>query len=153
MSGEGRYQHRGYAHSPPTGELSALRIPCYGSTVLIAAVEPLSDDVMPYEEAKCLSRRQKVPWQTARPDEKGLRSGLRGNRRRAIHDVLTRIDPNLTLTRTQCPAIVGNTANRKPYSHTVFANPCNGQQPLTALVAGAGVSGSSPLVGSRNRYR
>jgi len=42
------------------------------------------------------------------------------------------LDPSLTLTRVQCPAIVGNTGNRKPLSYTGFANSCNAEQPLTA---------------------
>ena len=44
---------------------------------------------------------------------------------------LTLVDPILTLTRTQYPAIVGNTENRKPCFYAGFANPCNSQQPLT----------------------
>ena len=45
--------------------------------------------------------------------------------------VQTPIDPSLTLTRTQYPAIVGNRGNRKPLSYAAFASPCNTQQPLT----------------------
>jgi hypothetical protein len=41
-------------------------------------------------------------------------------------------DPSLTLTRTQYPAIVGNTGNRKPLTYAEIASPCNAQQPLTA---------------------
>jgi hypothetical protein len=44
----------------------------------------------------------------------------------------TLLDPNLPLTRMQCPAILGNTENRKPFTYAGFANPCNAQQPLTA---------------------
>jgi hypothetical protein len=44
----------------------------------------------------------------------------------------TPIDPNLTLTRTQCPATVGKAGNRKPFVYAGYANPCNPQQPLTA---------------------
>jgi hypothetical protein len=36
------------------------------------------------------------------------------SQRRVIHGLLTPLDPSLTLTRTQYPAIVGNTGNRKP---------------------------------------
>src|SRR5215218_5989854 len=50
-----------------------------------------------------------------------------GNGRRSIHGLLTTLDPSLTLTRTQCPAIVGNAGNRKPFSYAGFANPCNAQ--------------------------
>ena len=41
-------------------------------------------------------------------------------------------DPNLTLTRTQCPAIASNRGNKKSPTYAEFANPCNPQQPLTA---------------------
>ena len=53
--------------------------------------------------------------------------------------LLTPIDPNLTLTRTQWPAIVSNTGNSKPLSYAGFANPL--QRSVTTdrtLVAGAG---------------
>ena len=55
-----------------------------------------------------------------------------GNGRRAIHGLLTTLDPSLTLTRTQYPAIVGNARTRKPFVYAGFANPCNAQQLLTA---------------------
>ena len=42
------------------------------------------------------------------------------------------LDPNLTLTRTQCPAILGKRGNRKPFTYAVYASPCKAQQPLTA---------------------
>src|SRR5215204_1607201 len=42
------------------------------------------------------------------------------------------LDPSLTLTRTQHPAIVGNAGNRKPFVYAVCANRCNARQPLTA---------------------
>ena len=51
---------------------------------------------------------------------------------RASDSALTPIDPNLTLTHTQCSAIVGNAGNRKPFVYAVSASPCNTQQPLTA---------------------
>src|SRR5829696_7091924 len=54
------------------------------------------------------------------------------NRRRVIHGVLITLDPNLTLTRTQYAAIVGNTGNRKPLTYAGFASSCIAQQPLTA---------------------
>jgi hypothetical protein len=38
---------------------------------------------------------------------------------------LTLVDPNLTLTRTQHLANVGNTENREPFTYAGFANPCN----------------------------
>jgi hypothetical protein len=46
--------------------------------------------------------------------------------------ILRPVDPNLTLTRMQYPAIVGKTENRKPFRYAGFANLCNLQQPLTA---------------------
>jgi hypothetical protein len=50
----------------------------------------------------------------------------------AAMPLLAPLDPNLTLTRTQCPAITSNTRNRKPIAYAGFANACNAQQPLTA---------------------
>jgi hypothetical protein len=50
----------------------------------------------------------------------------------AIYGLLTLVDPNLTLTRTQHTAIVSNLENRKPFTHARFASLCNPQQPLTA---------------------
>ena len=42
------------------------------------------------------------------------------------------LDPSLTLTRTQYPAIVGNAGNRKPFVYAGIANSRNAQQLLTA---------------------
>jgi hypothetical protein len=42
------------------------------------------------------------------------------------------LDPNLTLTQTQCSAIVGKRENKNPLRNAAIANPCNAQQPLTA---------------------
>ena len=55
-----------------------------------------------------------------------------GNGRRAIHGLLTTLDPSLTLTRAQHRAIVGKAENRKPVVYAGFASLCNAQQPLTA---------------------
>ena len=41
-------------------------------------------------------------------------------------------DPSLTLTRTQYPALVGNTENTRPFVYAGFASLCNTQQRLTA---------------------
>ena len=54
----------------------------------------IRDDVRPNGGAKSVARRQKTPRRTSRPDEKGLRSGLRRNRRRVIHGGLTPLDPS-----------------------------------------------------------
>jgi len=54
------------------------------------------------------------------------------SQRRVIHGLLTPLDPSLTLTRTQCSAIVGNTENRNPVVYAGSATYCNPQQPLTA---------------------
>jgi hypothetical protein len=45
---------------------------------------------------------------------------------------LTSLDPSLTLTRTQYPAIVSNTENGKPFIYAGFATLCNAQKRLTA---------------------
>src|SRR5215211_5446018 len=75
-----------------------------------------------------------------------------GNGRRAIRGLLTTLDPSLTLTRTQYPAIVSNRGNKEPLIYAGYATPCKPLQPSATtdrtLLAGAGVSGSSPLVGS-----
>ena len=42
------------------------------------------------------------------------------------------VDPSLTLTRTQHPAITGNRGNRIPLIYAEFANPCNAQKRPTA---------------------
>jgi hypothetical protein len=46
--------------------------------------------------------------------------------------ILRPVDPNLTLTRMQYPAIVGKAGNRNPFIYAGIASPCNTQQPLTA---------------------
>jgi hypothetical protein len=48
----------------------------------------------------------------------------------ALENVLREIESGVT--RTQYPAIVGNTGNHEPFAYAGFANPCNAQQPLTA---------------------
>ena len=50
----------------------------------------------------------------------------------AAMPLLTPPDPNLTLTRTQYPAILGKAGNTKPLIYAVSANLRNAQQPLTA---------------------
>ena len=54
------------------------------------------------------------------------------DRRRVIHEFPTPLDPSLTLTRTQYPAMVGKAGNRRPLTYAGFASQCNTQQPLTA---------------------
>ena|SRR5215217_1485149 len=44
---------------------------------------------------------------------------------------LDSIDPSLTLTRTQCPAIVSNRENRNPFTYARFASVCKPQQLLS----------------------
>ncbi|MDQ3863441.1 MAG: hypothetical protein M3317_08080, partial [Actinomycetota bacterium] len=53
----------------------------------------------------------------------GLGCGVRGK----IYGLPNPLDPNLTLTRTHYPAILGNTEQRKPVVYAGFANPCNAQ--------------------------
>jgi hypothetical protein len=43
-----------------------------------------------------------------------------------------KLDPSLTLTRTQYPATVSNAGKRKPFVYAGFATPCNAEQPVTA---------------------
>jgi hypothetical protein len=54
-----------------------------------------------------------------------------GNGRRAIHRLFT-LDPSLTLTRTQYPAIVSKRGKEESLIYAEFASPCNPQQLLTA---------------------
>ena len=54
------------------------------------------------------------------------------DRRRVIHEFPTPLDPSLTLTRTQYPAIVGKRGNNESLIYAGFARLCNAQQPLTA---------------------
>ena len=42
------------------------------------------------------------------------------------------LDPSLTLTRTQHPAILSNSETKKHLTYAGFANLCDAQQPLTA---------------------
>lgn len=64
------------------------------------------------------------------PREARQRVTRRGGRKGLLHSVLTFLDPNLTLTRTQYHAMVGNAENRKPLIYAVSATLCNLQQPL-----------------------
>ena len=63
-------------------------------------------------------------------DARGRDSNM--NLRRVIDALLTPLDPSLTLTRAQHPAIVCKTGNRKPVVYAGFAILCNAQQPLPA---------------------
>src|SRR5215216_7970254 len=45
---------------------------------------------------------------------------------------LRTLDPSLTLTRTQYPAMVGNLENSKAFNYAGFAGLCTAQQPVTA---------------------
>jgi hypothetical protein len=45
---------------------------------------------------------------------------------------VTWLDPDLTLIRAQRAAITGEAEDRKHFIYAGLANPCNGQQPLTA---------------------
>ena len=49
-----------------------------------------------------------------------------------LNGVLTPLDPILTLTRTQYPAIVSITEQRNSFVYAGFAIRCNTQRPMTA---------------------
>ena len=86
----------------------------------------------PRRSAQALPRPSKNPPSTSCGEwdiGEWARMCLRRYRRRVIHALLIL---SLTLTRMQCPAIVGNTGNRKPVARAEYANPCNAHQPQTA---------------------
>src|SRR5215218_5652720 len=64
------------------------------------------------------------------------------NRRRVIHGVLTTLDPSLTLTRTQSPAIVGNRGNRKSSSYVGIASLYKSQNTKCSELGFSAVLGS-----------
>jgi UDP-glucose 4-epimerase len=80
--------------------------------------------------------RQELSWMPQRSAEDTVLDLLAGLREGAGLDTPTLSpkigDPNLTLTRTQYAAIVGNRENRSPFTYARFASVCNPQQPLTA---------------------
>jgi len=58
--------------------------------------------------------------------------GVPAHRGHPVRVAVGELDPSLTLTRTQCPATVGNAGNGKPFAYATFANLCNAWQPLSA---------------------
>jgi hypothetical protein len=122
----------GILQAPETSSKLSHRL----CTAEIRKLQPLSSKLMNMDTSTVV--------QVAEPAEREV-AGLRSvcpypsscierevNGRRAIHGLLTTLDPNLTLTRTQYPAIVSNAGNRKPFIYAGFASPCNAQQPMTA---------------------
>src|SRR5215218_6309170 len=86
--------------------------------------------------AASLPKASSIPAAVARPivsiqwECHGLAGSL-GSYASSCHP-LTLVDPNLTLTRMQCPAIVSNRENRNPFTYARFAKLCNPLQRLTA---------------------
>jgi hypothetical protein len=69
-------------------------------------------------------------WRTAYGAERVTARKITEGRTSIVTSALP--DPSLTLTRTQQPAIVSNTGNKRSLIYAGFANPCNPQQRLTA---------------------
>jgi UDP-glucose 4-epimerase len=80
--------------------------------------------------------RQELSWMPQRSAEDTVLDLLAGLREGAGLDTPTLSpkigDPNLTLTRTQYPAISGKRGKEKSLIYAGFANLCNSQQSLTA---------------------
>jgi hypothetical protein len=103
---------------------------------LIPEIKGLRFQVVHSYDVGTSRARQELSWMPQRSAEDTVLDLLAGLREGAGLDTPTLSpkigDPNLTLTRTQYPAIVGNRENRSPFTYARFASVCNPQQPLTA---------------------
>jgi hypothetical protein len=122
----------GILQAPETSSKLSHRL----CTAEIRKLQPLSSKLMNMDTSTVVqvaepAEREVARLRSVRPYPSSCIE-REGNGRRAIHGLLTTLDPSLTLTRTQYPAIVGNTGYRKPFVYAGFANPCNAQQPPTA---------------------
>jgi hypothetical protein len=122
----------GILQAPETSNKLSHRL----CTAEIRKLQPLSSKLMNMDTSTVVqvaepAEREVARLRSVRPYPSSCIE-REGNGRRAIHGLLTTLDPSLTLTRTQYPAIVGKAGNRKPFVYAGFANPCNPQQPLTA---------------------
>ena len=104
-------------------------------TAEIRKLQPLSSKLMNMDTSTVVQVAEPAEREVARlPSVRPYPSSCierEGNGRRAIHGLLTTVDPSLTLIRTQHSAIAGNRGNTKPLIYAGIANLCNAQQPLT----------------------
>src|SRR5215213_3312656 len=142
----------GILQAPETSNKLSHRL----CTAEIRKLQPLSSKLMNMDTSTVLqvsepAEREVARLRSVRPYPSSCIE-REGNGRRTMHGLLTTLDPSLTLTRTQHPAIVSNRGNKEPLIYAGYASLCKPlQRPATTdrtLVAGTGVSGSSPLVGS-----
>jgi hypothetical protein len=122
----------GILQAPETSSKLSHRL----CTAEIRKLQPLSSKLMNMDTSTVVqvaepAEREVARLRSVRPYPSSCIE-REGNGRRAIHGLLTTLDPSLTLTLTQYPAIVGKAGNRKPVVYAGFANPCNPQQLLTA---------------------
>jgi hypothetical protein len=105
-------------------------------TAEIRKLQPLSSKLMNMDTSTVVQVAEPAEREVARlPSVRPYPSSCierEGNGRRAIHGLLTTVDPSLTLTRTQHSAIAGNRGNEKPLIYAGITNLCNAQQPWTA---------------------
>jgi hypothetical protein len=122
----------GILQAPETSSKLSHRL----CTAEIRKLQPLSSKLMNMDTSTVVqvaepAEREVARLRSVRPYPSSCIE-REGHGRRAIHGLLTTLDPSLTLTRTQYPAIVGKAGNRKPVVYAGFATPCNPQQLLTA---------------------
>src|SRR5215216_7045796 len=122
----------GILQAPETSNKLSHRL----CTAEIRKLQPLSSKLMNMDTSTVLqvsepAEREVARLRSVRPYPSSCIE-REGNGRRAMHGLLTTLDPSLTLTRTQYPAIVSNRGNKEPHTYEKFASLCNTQQPLTA---------------------
>ena len=122
----------GILQAPETSSKLSRRL----CTAEIRKLQPLSSKLMNMDTSTVVqvaepAEREVARLRSVRPYPSSCIE-REGNGRRAIHGLLTTLDPSLTLTRTQYPAIVGKAQKRNPSKYAAFATLCTPQQPLTA---------------------
>src|SRR5215203_3737989 len=122
----------GILQAPETSSKLSHRL----CTAEIRKLQPLSSKLMNMDTSTVVqvaepAEREVARLRSVRPYPSSCIE-REGNGRRAIHGLLTTLDPSLTLTRTQYPAIVGKAGNRKPFAYAGIASPCKPLQRMTA---------------------
>src|SRR5215211_5916788 len=111
----------GILQAPETSNKLSHRL----CTAEIRKLQPLSSKLMNMDTSTVLqvsepAEREVARLRSVRPYPSSCIE-REGNGRRAMHGLLTTLDPSLTLTRTQYPAIVGKAGNTKPFTYAGFA--------------------------------